>query len=49
LASNKQIDKKVKNKPQGKTQYWNVGLHEKLFEKPNWLKEKYFEMHPVKE
>jgi len=48
LASNKPIDKKVKNKPQGKTQYWNIGLHEKLFEKPNWIKEKYFEIQPVK-
>lgn len=48
LASNKQIDKKVKTKPQGKTQYWNIGLHEKLFEKPNWIKEKYFEVQVVK-
>lgn len=44
IASNKPIDKKIKNKPHGKTQYWNAGLHEKLFEKPNWIKEKYFEV-----
>lgn len=47
IASNKPIDKKIKNKPQGKTKYWNEELHEKLFCKPNWLKEKYFSLQAV--
>ena len=44
IASNKPIDKKIKNHPQGKTKYWNKDLHEKLFTKPNWIKEKYFSL-----
>lgn len=42
IASNKPIDKKIKNLPQGKTKYWNEELHDKLFTKPTWIKEKYF-------
>src|SRR3989338_3124390 len=42
IASNKPIDKKIKNHPQGKTKYWNKDLHEKIFTKPDWIKEKYF-------
>lgn len=48
IASNKPIDKKIKNKPTGKTKYWNEELHEKLFTKPNWMKEKYFELQAIK-
>ncbi|MBI3591448.1 MAG: polyamine aminopropyltransferase [Candidatus Melainabacteria bacterium] len=48
IASNSPIDKKIKSKPFGKTRYWNENLHEKLFEKPNWIKEKYFSLQPVK-
>ena len=47
IASNKPLDKKIKNKPSGKTKYWNEELHEKLFTKPNWLKEKYFQLQNV--
>lgn len=47
IASNKPIDKKIKNKPQGKTKYWNEKIQEKFFIKPNWFKEKYFNMQPV--
>ncbi|MBI2995236.1 MAG: polyamine aminopropyltransferase [Candidatus Melainabacteria bacterium] len=42
IASNKPVDKKVKNLPSGKTKFWNEEMHEKLFTKPAWLKEKYF-------
>lgn len=48
IASNSPIDTKIKNLPTGKTKYWNPELHEKLFIKPNWVKEKYFELNPVK-
>lgn len=51
IASNEPIDKKIKNLPSSKTKYWNPDLHEKLFCKPTWLKEKYFELqtiHPVR-
>ncbi len=48
IASNKPIDKKIKNMPQGKLQYWNPEIHEKLFVKPTWLKEKYFSLQTVK-
>ena len=48
IASNKPIDKKIKNMPLGKTKYWNKELHEKLFTKPNWLQEKYFSLQPAK-
>ena len=48
IASNKPIDRKIKNFPNGKTKYWNEELHEKLFSKPNWIKEKYFELQTVK-
>lgn len=48
IASNKPIDRKIKNFPTGKTKYWNEELHQKLFAKPNWLKEKYFSLQPVK-
>lgn len=47
IASNKPIDKKIKNKPSGKTKYWNEEIHEKLFAKPTWLKEKYFTLQTV--
>ena len=47
IASNQPIDKKIKNMPWGKTKYWNSELHEKLFTKPSWLKEKYFELVTV--
>ena len=47
IASNKPIDKRIKQKPVGKTKYWNPELHEKLFCKPNWLKEKYFALQVV--
>jgi spermidine synthase len=50
IASNSPIDIKIKNLPLGKTKYWNKELHEKLFSKPTWLKEKYFELqlkHPT--
>ena len=47
IASNKPIDKKIKQKPNGKTKYWNEELHEKLFCKPSWLKEKYFSFQTV--
>lgn len=48
IASNTPLDKKIKNLPLGKTKYWNPELHEKLFCKPNWLKEKYFSLQAVK-
>ena len=48
IASNKPIDKKIKNKPSGKTKYWNEEMHEKLFAKPTWVKEKYFSLQIVK-
>lgn len=48
IASNKPLDRKIKNMPLGKTKYWNEEIHEKLFCKPNWLKEKYFVLQPVK-
>lgn len=48
IASNKPIDRKIKQKPIGKTRYWNEELHEKLFCKPNWLKEKYFSMQTIR-
>ncbi len=47
IASNKLIDKKIKSMPSGKTKYWNPALHEKLFEKPVWLKENFFELQSV--
>ena len=42
IASNKPIDRKIKNLPSGKMKFWNEDIHEKLFAKPQWLKEKYF-------
>ncbi len=42
IASNEPLNKTIKNHPKGKTKYWNSELHEKLFSKPQWLKEKYF-------
>ena len=48
IASNKPIDRKIKNMPSGKTKYWNEEIHEKLFAKPNWLKEKYFSLQAAK-
>lgn len=48
IASNKLINRKIKNMPSGKTKYWNEEIHEKLFAKPNWLKEKYFALQAVK-
>ena len=48
IASNKLIDKKIKNKPIGKTKYWNEEIHEKLFAKPEWVREKYFSLQSVK-
>ena len=42
IGSNGPINKKIKNKPVGKTLFWNEEIHEKLFSKPNWIKEKYF-------
>lgn len=47
IGSNSPIDKKIKHKPQGKTKFWNDEVHEKLFVKPNWLKEKYFVLQAV--
>ena len=47
IASNKPIDKKIKNMPTGKTKYWNEEIHEKLFAKPAWVKEKYFALQKV--
>lgn len=47
IASNKPINKKIKNKPSGKTKYWNEEMHEKLFTPPNWLKEKYFAFQTI--
>ena len=47
IASNKPIDKRIKNKPLGRTKYWNEETHDKLFTKPQWIKEKYFELQPV--
>ena len=46
-ASNKPLDKKIKNLPVGKTKYWNEEIHEKLFAKPEWVKEKYFSLQKV--
>lgn len=48
IASNKPIDRKIKNFPLGKTKYWNEELHGKLFCKPNWIKEKFFELQTTK-
>lgn len=48
IASSELLDIKIKNLPSGKTKYWNPELHEKLFTKPTWLKEKYFELQAVK-
>lgn len=48
LASKSSINKKIRNKPEGKTKFWNEEIHEKLFAKPQWLKEKYFELQPAK-
>jgi len=48
IASNKPINKKIKNIPNGKMKYWNPEMHEKFFVKPTWIKEKYFELQPVK-
>ncbi len=48
IASNKPIDKKIKNLPNGKTKYWNLEIHEKFFVKPTWFKEKFFELQAVK-
>ena len=48
IASNSPLDKKIKNLPNGKTKYWNEDIHEKLFAKPEWVKEKYFSFQPVK-
>lgn len=42
IGSNRPLDKKIKNKPAGKTKFWNENLHEKLFIKPEWLEKKYF-------
>ena len=47
IASNKPLDKKIKNLPVGKTKYWNEEIHEKLFAKPEWVKEKYFSLQKV--
>lgn len=47
IASNKLLDKKIKHMPNGKTKYWNEEIHEKLFAKPQWLKEKYFTLQKV--
>lgn len=47
IASNKPLDKKIKHMPNGKTKYWNEEIHEKLFAKPQWLKEKYFTLQKV--
>ncbi len=48
IASNKPIDKKIKNMPQGKLLYWNPEIHDKFFVKPTWLKDKYFSLQTVK-
>ncbi len=48
IASNSPVDRKIKNMPGGKTKYWNEGIHEKLFAKPEWLKEKYFSLQVAK-
>lgn len=48
IASNKPLDKKIKNMPSGKTKYWNDEIHEKLFAKPEWIKEKYFSLQAAK-
>lgn len=48
LASNNKIDRKIKQKPNGKTKLWNEEFHEKLFAKPEWIKEKFFEMESIK-
>ena len=48
MASNKPIDKKIKHMPQGKLQYWNPEMHEKVFIKPTWLQEKYFSLQNAK-
>ena len=47
IASNNPIDKKIKNRPIRKTKYWNEEIHEKLFAKPTWIKEKYFSLQTV--
>ncbi len=47
IASNEPIDRKIKNIPSGKTKYWNEEIHEKLFAKPQWVKEKYFTLQKV--
>lgn len=48
IASNNLLDKKIKSLPSGKTKYWNPDIHEKLFEKPTWIKEKFFELQSTK-
>ena len=48
IASNKPLDKKIKHLPGGKTKYWNEEIHEKLFAKTTWIKEKYFTLQTVK-
>lgn len=48
IASNSPITSNIKSMPKGKTRYWSSELHEKLFIKPNWLKEKYFQLESVK-
>ena len=42
IGSNSPIDKTIKNTPIGKTKYWNPEIHERLFAKPQWIKDKYF-------
>ena len=48
IASNKPLDKTIKSSPSGKTKYWNPCIHERLFEKPTWIKEKFFELQSTK-
>lgn len=47
IGSNKPIDRKVKSIPSGKLKYWSPELQEKLFIKPVWLQEKYFDLQKV--
>lgn len=47
IASNSPLDKKIKNNPGSKTKFWNEEIHEKLFIKPQWFKEKYFNLQAV--
>lgn len=42
IGSNKPINKTIKQNPQGKTKFWNKEIHDSLFAKPEWIKEKFY-------